>query len=473
MVKMKINSEFEDLQISRLNEFFLVADRIRKAGCGTRQGLGKFKCNQPNPSGSGGARASFSTSNEISSIANGSSNPPAQGSCEAPSTPSTSLSGSSLSKGGKNASQAPTDPATFGDPTRCRFLGKDAQANSPRSDGGSREGWPQWSSSPITHRDISTQITLSTAGASGNFSLTQVPPKNTSPLPHILEFFYAIVGQGSGLESLGAAAARQVVKEDLSTARAKEPNERSAIRRKSATPTTAPPNPILITHPSSGPGTTSPTGGDTQGLSPVDYNLELEAEFPKDMVFKMQGNIAKKTRKAVIGRTLGGRITFKALHECLKLHLLASFIFAMLLTRGYFLILFENEEGAIVTRKLTTVEWSGLSLSFSRYTPNFDASTQGAKALLMHMIKIQFPDLHEQFRNVRALTIMASKIDEVLDIEAADFYMKRLAGPMVTIEVKEISKPAGYIRIPSMANGASATNTIRQRIFYLGLPNQY
>jgi hypothetical protein len=96
----------------------------------------------------------------------------------------------------------------------------------------------------------------------------------------------------------------------------------------------------------------------------------------------------------VIGRTLGGRATFKTLHECLKLHLPVFFILVTLLTRGYFLILFENE-GAMATRKLTSVEWSGLSLSFSRYTPNFDASAQGAEALLTHTIKVQFPNLHE------------------------------------------------------------------------------
>ncbi|CAK9271392.1 unnamed protein product [Sphagnum jensenii] len=261
MVQMKINSESEDLQISRLNEFFLVADRIRKARRDARQGLGKFKCNKSNPSDGGGTRASSLTSNEISSIANGSSDPPAQGSCEAPSVPSTFLSGSSLNKGGKNASQALADPATLSDPARCWLLGKDAQANSPWSDGGSREGCLQRSSLPTSHRDILTRITMSAAKASGSFSLTQVYPKNTSPLPHIPELFSAIVGQGSGSENLGAAATRQVAREDLSTARAKEPNERSAVRRKLTTPTTAPPNPTLITHPSSGSGTTSPTRG--------------------------------------------------------------------------------------------------------------------------------------------------------------------------------------------------------------------
>jgi hypothetical protein len=125
-----------------------------------------------------------------------------------------------------------------------------------------------------------------------------------------------------------------------------------------------------------------------------------------------------------------------------------------------------------VTRKLATLEWSGLSLSFSRYNPNFDANAQEAEALLTHTIKVQFPDLHEQFRNERALTIMASKLGKVLDIEAADSYIKRPAGPMVTIEVKDIAKLAGYIRIPSMAEGAAFTNTIRQKIFYSGLSNQ-
>ncbi|CAK9264922.1 unnamed protein product [Sphagnum jensenii] len=43
---------------------------------------------------------------------------------------------------------------------------------------------------------------------------------------------------------------------------------------------------------------------------------------------------------------------------------------------------------------------------------------------------------------------------------------------MVTIEVLDITKLTGYIRIPSMAEDASITDTIRQRILYLGLSNQ-
>ncbi|CAK9200504.1 unnamed protein product [Sphagnum troendelagicum] len=220
---------------------------------------------------------------------------------------------------------------------------------------------------------------------------------------------------------------------------------------KSNTPATAPPNSTLIVHPGSGPKTTSPAGEDIQGPSPMDYSLELEVEFSTDMVIEMQGNAAKKARRTIIGRTLGGRATFKALHECLKLHLPAMFISVTLFTRGYFLILFRNEEGTISIKKFTSAEWNGLNLSFSRYMPNFDTSAQGAEALLTHMIKVQFSDLHEQFRNAKAFTIMASKFSEVFDIKAIDSYMKRRVGPMVTIEVRDIAKLMGYIRIPSMA----------------------
>lgn len=106
----------------------------------------------------------------------------------------------------------------------------------------------------------------------------------------------------------------------------------------------------------------------------MDYSLELEVEFPKEMVIEMQGNTARKARRTVIGRTLGGRASFKALQESLKLHLPATFISTTLLTRGFFLILFKDEEGATSTRKLASVEWNGLSLSFSRYNPNFDSN---------------------------------------------------------------------------------------------------
>ncbi|CAM6075700.1 unnamed protein product [Sphagnum tenellum] len=203
----------------------------------------------------------------------------------------------------------------------------------------------------------------------------------------------------------------------------------------------------------------------------MDYSFELKAEFPTHMVIKNARQRSQKSSQNSNGTNPGGRATFKALHECLKLHLLATFISVTLLTRGYFLILFENEEGAISTRKLTAIEWNGLNISFSMYTPNFNANAHGAEVLLTHTIKVQFLDLHKQFRNAKTLTIMASKLSKVLDIKAADSYMKRPASPMVSIEVRDIAKLAGYMRIPSMAESALATDTIRPRTLYSGLPN--
>jgi hypothetical protein len=200
--------------------------------------------------------------------------------------------------------------------------------------------------------------------------------------------------------------------------------------------------------------------------------LEIEADFPKELVLTMQENAAKKTRRIVIGRTLGGRTTFKVLLDCLKLHLPAPLVSISLLTRGYFEILLEDEEGAKATRRLAAVKWSSLCLSFLRYIPNFDTSSLGAEAQLTHAIKVQFPDLHEQFQNTRALTIMASKLGEVLEIKATNSYIKRPIGPMITIELRDTSKLPGYIRIPSMAEGAKTNDTVAQKILYSGLPNQ-
>jgi hypothetical protein len=60
-------------------------------------------------------------------------------------------------------------------------------------------------------------------------------------------------------------------------------------------------------------GTSSPSGEDTQGPSLVDYNLEIEAEFPPTMVIEMHKNTALRASKTVIERTLASRASFKDL----------------------------------------------------------------------------------------------------------------------------------------------------------------
>jgi hypothetical protein len=152
--------------------------------------------------------------------------------------------------------------------------------------------------------------------------------------------------------------------------------------------------------------------------------------------------------------------------------MLASYTSITLLTRGFIEMLFMDEKGAKSARKITAMEWSGLNLSFSWYILNFDANVQGAETLLSHTIKVQFLDLHEQFRNTKALTIMANKIGEVLEIELKDSYIKGPDGPMVTVETRDIYKLARYIHILSMAERAIVKDITLQRILYSSLPNQ-
>ncbi|CAK9205150.1 unnamed protein product [Sphagnum troendelagicum] len=140
MVKMNLHSESEDPQIQRLNEFFLVADRIRKAGRSARQGLGKFKKSSPN---GGDARLSAPTSNENPLFTNGSFAPPTEGSHEAPSAPSFPPPGNPLGKEGVSATQASETSAALSTQTECKLSGKNVQAISARNDGGEREGHPQ------------------------------------------------------------------------------------------------------------------------------------------------------------------------------------------------------------------------------------------------------------------------------------------------------------------------------------------
>jgi len=170
------------------------------------------------------------------------------------------------------------------------------------------------------------------------------------------------------LEDSETTTARQMERNDLSAARAKAPKERNSQQKASGNSVTIPPPPSLIVQPGSGTGVASLEGEAAQGPSPspIDYSVEVEVDLPKDLVSAMKENAAKKVRRTVIGRTLGGRATLKTLLDCLKLHLPVPFVLITLLTRGYFEVRFEEEEGAKATRRLATVEWSGLSLSFSR-----------------------------------------------------------------------------------------------------------
>jgi len=66
---MEICPDVVDSQTAKLEEFVLVAHRIRKAGCGARLGLSKFKLS---PRKGGHTRVSPLTSGKNSLTANGS-----------------------------------------------------------------------------------------------------------------------------------------------------------------------------------------------------------------------------------------------------------------------------------------------------------------------------------------------------------------------------------------------------------------
>lgn len=69
-------------------------------------------------------------------------------------------------------------------------------------------------------------------------------------------------------------------------------------------------------------------------------------------------------KQIVIVRCIGCSPSHKEIKESMQLHLHESFRTVTLLTPGFFEISFAEEAGAVAARKLTTVEWGGLSFCF-------------------------------------------------------------------------------------------------------------
>jgi hypothetical protein len=136
--------------------------------------------------------------------------------------------------------------------------------------------------------------------------------KGFSPLPRKSDFSSASAGAGLGRSSKTseAAVARQSKREYLSVARPKAPRKRGTQRKDSISSVTTPSLHTLIAQLGSGSGVASPNGEASQGPSLVDYNLEIEVDFPKELVLTMQENATKKARRTVISKTLRGRATF-------------------------------------------------------------------------------------------------------------------------------------------------------------------
>jgi hypothetical protein len=128
--------------------------------------------------------------------------------------PSSSIPEGSLSKKEEDAGIAPTDPAALSESGRSQAPSKGAKAATARSDEEAREGPPHRSPSPIRHREVLTRSAKKAAGAPGNSSHSQVPPKKLPPFPRLAGLYHDVTGQGWSSEILGAAAARRATSEE-------------------------------------------------------------------------------------------------------------------------------------------------------------------------------------------------------------------------------------------------------------------
>jgi hypothetical protein len=146
----------------------------------------------------------------------------------------------------------------------------------------------------------------------------QVPLKGDSSLPRKSDFSSVPAGFGRSSKGSEAAVARQTERNNLSAAKAKAPKARNSQRKNSSNSMITPSPHSLIVQPGTGTSAASPEGEAAQGPlpSPIDYSLEVEADFPINLVLMMKENTAKNARKTVIGRTLRGRATLKFLFDC-------------------------------------------------------------------------------------------------------------------------------------------------------------
>jgi hypothetical protein len=169
------HSKPEDFQISKLNEFFLVADRIWKAKRSARQGFDKFK-SRSIPSGDG-AGLFVPTSSGKTLFANGSLTVvilSMQNFRETPPTQRDFPSRNPFSKEGKKEIRTPEVPAVPNSPARCQAPDRFVQAISERSDGGAHEGNRQRSPPEILLPDIPVQASSGADETTGRFPLPQV-----------------------------------------------------------------------------------------------------------------------------------------------------------------------------------------------------------------------------------------------------------------------------------------------------------
>jgi hypothetical protein len=130
MVKMEICSNPEDRQISKLNEYTLIAYRIRKAG----RGVLRVRRIQTNPGGGVDAKTFLPANKEVSLATNGSFEPPSLDRCGALLAPSSPSPESSIRNQEAIVSHAKADPAALSESVKPRASSEGAKAAEARSE---------------------------------------------------------------------------------------------------------------------------------------------------------------------------------------------------------------------------------------------------------------------------------------------------------------------------------------------------
>jgi hypothetical protein len=154
---MEICPDAVDSQTAKLEEFVLVAHRIRKAGCGARSGLSKFKLSLRK---GGHTRVSSLTSGKNSLTANGSfvsaSPELVVALVVAPASTISPHPEETICGEGRIASSIQAISVMLQDRTRPQQASEEMQASSFRSDGGPQGELLQRSFSPAVSRGLAT-----------------------------------------------------------------------------------------------------------------------------------------------------------------------------------------------------------------------------------------------------------------------------------------------------------------------------
>jgi len=343
MMNLCFNSE--EQSDPKLNEYRQVADKVWEAGRYDHQEIGKLGCSKPTLNGDGNdsftspipgsngtptTKARFarpmqdhdSKAHETSAPRSESAHLRVKNSSDqapAPSVTPKVQTKSSKGKGEARISQSHCDGRTSEIKSQRSFASDleeeeqaqlnqrltklkrtgEARKGQPRSDGKTSDPTSQWLLLSKPPDEEMVQANKNMTELSKRRHLSQVPPI-PSPFLSELVSLSDIAKRGAGHtvpsaeapEALGARNTRN--KQAAPLVRGKLP-------------------PSLDALPGNGIGASSPSGEDTQGPSPIDYNLEIEAVFPTAMVIELQKDTALRARKIVIGRTLAGRASFKDL----------------------------------------------------------------------------------------------------------------------------------------------------------------